>query len=111
MLGVGIGFIALSDLAGFDLIAEGVGFVLVGLAGMLVSWITFDIGAGIKEAIPGVGRQNKAAIDSLAESQNKMPESQDRMYEVMDRIAESQDRIAERLERVAENTRRSDRAG
>ena len=47
MLGVGIGFIALSDLAGFDLIAEGAGFVLVGLAGMLASRTTFDIGAGI----------------------------------------------------------------
>ena len=91
MLAVGGGFLAASPLSG-TYVAEGIAFILVGLAGLLMSWTTFDIGAGIKEVvreegrknqevIREVGRENKAALDSLAASVDRIASSMDRMAE------------------------------
>ena len=89
--------------------------MLVGVAELIVSWTTFDIGAGIKEVVREVGRENREAMDSLAASQKEMAASMDRMAASqkdtqmmiaasMDKISESQDNIARLLERVVKNT-------
>ena len=132
MLAVGGGLLLASTLSG-PYVAEGIAFILVGLAGLLMSWTTFDIGAGIKEvvrevgrenreAVREVGRENREAMDSLAASQKEMAASMDRMAASqegmaasqketqmmiaasMDKISESQDSIARLLERVVKNT-------
>ena len=109
--------------------AEGIAFMLVGVAGLIMSWTTFDIGAGIKEVVREVGRDNREALDSLAASQKEMAASMDRMAASqkemaasmdrmaasqketqemvaasMDRMSESQNNIARLLERVVKNT-------
>ena len=77
---------------------------MVGLAGLLMSWTTFDIGAEIKEVVREVGRENRAALASLAEAQKEsQKETRDLMHkmsESQDRISKSQDDIARLLERV-----------
>ena len=128
MLAVGGGLLLASTLSG-PYVAEGIAFILVGLAGLLMSWTTFDIGAGIKEVVREVGRENREAMDSLAASQKEMAASMDRMAASqeemaasqkemaasqketqmmiaasMDKISESQDSIARLLERVVKNT-------
>ena len=122
MLAIGIGLLLASPLSGRYLVAEGIAFMLVGVAGLIMSWTTFDIGAGIKEVVREVGRENREAMDSLAASQKEMAASQKEMAASMDRMAasqketqmmiaasmdkisESQDNIAKLLERVVKNT-------
>ena len=129
MLAIGIGLLLTSPLSGRYLVAEGIAFMLVGVAGLLMSWTTFDIGAGIKEVVREVGRDNREALDSLAASQKEMAASMDRMAASqkemaasmdrmaasqketqemvaasMDRMSESQNNIARLLERVVKNT-------
>ncbi len=115
MLAIGIGLLLASPLSGRYLVAEGIAFMLVGVAGLIMSWTTFDIGAGIKEVVREVGRENREAMDSLAASQKEMAASMDRMAASqketqmmiaasMDKISESQDNIARLLERVVKNT-------
>ena len=126
MLAVGGGLLLASALSG-PYVAEGIAFILVGLAGLLMSWTTFDIGAGIKEvvrevgrenreAVREVGRENREALDRILEAQresqkemrdliNKMSESQDRISKSQDRISKSQDGIARLLERAVKNSR------
>ena len=58
MLLVGGGLLTASLPSG-AYVAEGIAFILVGLAGVLMSWTTFDIGAGIKEVVREVGRKNQ----------------------------------------------------
>ena len=100
MLAVGGGLLLASALSG-PYVAEGIAFILLGLAGLLMSWTTFDIGAGIKEVVREVGRENREAMDSLAASQK---EAQIMIAASMDKISESQDSIAKLLERVVKNT-------
>ena len=115
MLAIGIGLLLTSPLSGRYLVAEGIAFMLVGVAGLIMSWTTFDIGAGIKEVVREVGRDNREALDSLAASQKEMAASMDRMAASqketqemvaasMDRMSESQNNIARLLERVVKNT-------
>ncbi len=129
MLAIGIGLLLASPLSGRYLVAEGIAFMLVGVAGLIMSWTTFDIGAGIKEVVREVGRENREAMDSLAASQKEMAASMDRMAASqkemaasqkemaasqketqmmiaasMGKISESQDSIARLLERVVKNT-------
>ena len=144
MLAVGGGLAGASLLPEHYLVGEAIAFILVGLAGLLMSWTTFDIGAGIKEVVREVGRENnevvrevgrenKKALDSLAESIDRMADTQEMMaesqketremmvesqkmmaesqketremmVESMNRMSESQDNIARLLERVAKNT-------
>ena len=129
MLATGIGLLLASPLSGRYLVAEGIAFMLVGVAGLLMSWTTFDIGAGIKEVVREVGRENREAMDSLAASQKEIAASQkeiavsqkemaasmDRMADSqketqmmiaasMDKISESQDNIARLLERAVKDT-------
>ena len=129
MLAIGIGLLLTSPLSGRYLVAEGIAFMLVGVAGLIMSWTTFDIGAGIKEVVREVGRENREAMDSLAASQKDMAASMDRMAasqgemaasmdrmaeaqmesqketrELVGRIADSQDSIAKLLERVVKNS-------
>ena len=103
MLAVGAGLVAASLLLDREMIGQGIAFILVGFAGMLMSWTTFDIGAGIKEAIHEVGRENQKALDSLSESQKQISESVDRMSESVDRMSESVDRMSESQERMSES--------
>ena len=58
MLLVGGGLLTASLPSG-AYVAESIAFILVGLAGVLMSWTTFDIGAGIKEVVREVGRKNQ----------------------------------------------------
>jgi len=121
MLAVGGGFLAASPLSG-TYVAEGIAFILVGLAGLLMSWTTFDIGAGIKEVvreegrknqevIREVGRENKAALDSLAASVDRIASSMDRMAEsqkesqkeTRELITESQKETRELLDKMSES--------
>ena len=115
MLAIGIGLLFASPLSGRYLVAEGIAFMLVGVAGLIMSWTTFDIGAGIKEVVREVGRENREAMDSLAASQKDMAASMDRMAEaqmesqketreLVGRIADSQDSIAKLLERLVKNS-------
>jgi len=53
---------------------------LAGPAGPLTSWITFDMGAWM-EVVREVGRENMAALDSLAASVDRMASSTGRMAE------------------------------
>ena len=55
MLAVGGGLLLASLLTERFLAAEGIAFILVGLAGLLMSWTTFDIGTEIKEVVREVG--------------------------------------------------------
>ena len=89
-----------------EMIGQGIAFILAGFAGMLMSWTTFDIGAGIKEAIHEVGRENQKALDSLSESQRRMSESVDRMSESVDRMSESVDRMSESQKQISESQER-----
>ena len=34
-----------------DQVGDGIAFIIVGFVGILMSWTTFDIGAGIKEVV------------------------------------------------------------
>ena len=43
---------------GLFLAGQGIGFITVGVAGLVMSWTTTEIGAGIKEAVREVGAQN-----------------------------------------------------
>ena len=70
------------------------------LAGLFMSWTTFDIGAGIKETVREVGRDNREALGRIAESQKETRDLMDKMSESQDRISESQDGIARLLERA-----------
>ena len=102
MLGAGIGFMALSDLAGFDLIAEGAGFVLVGLAGTLVSRTAFD---RRRDKGDPRGGQDKVATGPLAESHNKMSEVIVRIDELQNKMFGSRDRMYGAMGRIAETAR------
>jgi len=110
MLVVGGGLAAASLLPEHYLVGEGIAFILVGLTGLLMSWTTFDIGAGIKEVVREVGRENnevvrevgrenKKALDSLAESIDRMADTQRMMVEsqkeTREMMAESQRMMAE----------------
>ena len=95
MLAVGIGLLFASPLSGRYPVAEGIAFMLVGVAGLIMSWTTFDIGAGIKEVVREVGRENREAMDSLAASQEDMAASMDRMAASQEEMAASMDRMAE----------------
>ena len=106
MLAVGAGLVAASLLLDREMIGQGIAFILVGFAGMLMSWTTFDIGAGIKEAIHEVGRENQKALDSLSESQKKISESVDRMSESQKRMSESVDRMSESQKQISESQER-----
>ena len=98
------------------LAAEGIAFMLVGLAGLLMSWTTFDIGAGIKEVVREVGRENREALnrtldrileaqrESQKETRDLIAESQKETRDLMGRMTESQDSIAKLLERVVKNS-------
>ena len=112
MLAVGGGLLTASLLTERFLAAEGMAFMLVGLAGLLMSWTTFGIGAGIKKTVREVGRKNWEALDrtldrileAQRESQKETRELIDKMSESQDRISKSQDSIARLLERVVKNS-------
>ena len=122
MLTVGGGLAAASLLPEHYLVGEAIAFILVGLAGLLMSWTTFDIGAGIKdvvrevgrennEVVREVGRENKKALDSLAESIDRMADTQRMMAEsqkeTREMMAESQketrEMMAESMNRMSES--------
>ncbi len=75
MVAVGLSLTVMSQLTDSRLLSEGIAFIIVGFVGMLMSWTTMDIGASIKEAIYDVGRQNLAALESIASSQKEMGRS------------------------------------
>ena len=122
MLAVGGGLAGASLLPEHYLVGEAIAFILVGLAGLLMSWTTFDIGAGIKEVVREVGRENnevvrevgrenKKALDSLAESIDRMADTQRMMAEsqkeTREMMAESQketrEMMAESMNRMSES--------
>ena len=122
MLAVGGGLAGASLLPEHYLVGEAIAFILVGLAGLLMSWTTFDIGAGIKEVVREVGRENnevvrevgrenKKALDSLAESIDRMVDTQRMMAEsqkeTREMMAESQketrEMMAESMNRMSES--------
>ena len=102
MLAIGIGLLFASPLSGRYMVAEGIAFMLVGVAGLIMSWTTFDIGAGIKEVVREVGRENREAMDSLAASQNEMAASQNEMAASQNEMAASQKEMAASMDRMAE---------
>ncbi len=75
MVAVGLSLTVMSQLTDSRLLSEGIAFIIVGFVGMLMSWTTMDVGASIKEAIHDVGRQNLAALESIASSQKEMDKS------------------------------------
>lgn len=115
MLGVGAALIIASQLTNPLLISNGIAFITIGFVGILMSWTTFDIGSSIKEAVYEVGKQNKEALDMLAQSNERMIQSQERSEKFQERMIQSQERTAETqkktlelLERILKNTERSD---
>ena len=129
MLGVGAALIIASQLTNPLLISNGIAFITIGFVGILMSWTTFDIGSSIKEAVYEVGKQNKEALDMLAQSNERMIQSQERsekfqermiqsqersekfqerMIQSQERTAETQKKTLELLERILKNTERSD---
>lgn len=66
MLGVGaslmIGNKQISDQA----FSEGIALIIVGLVGVLMSWTTFDIGAGIKQVVREVSEKTQEAVREAA---------------------------------------------
>ena len=115
MLGVGAALIIASQLTNPLLISNGIAFITIGFVGILMSWTTFDIGSSIKEAVYEVGKQNKEALDMLAQSNERMIQSQERTEKFQERMIQSQERTAETqkktlelLERILKNTERSD---
>ena len=93
MIAVGAVLLIANEWTG-DRVGDGIVFIIIGFVGILMSWTTFDIGAGIKEVVREVGRQNKEAIDSMARSQESMNE---RIIASLDSLAKSQDSTNERI--------------
>ena len=94
MLAVGGGLLTASLLSG-PYVAEGIAFMLVGLAGLLMSWTTFDIGAGIKEVVREVGRENREAVREVGRENREAVrevgrESREALDRTLDRILEAQ---------------------
>ena len=109
MIAVGVALVVANEWTG-DRVGDGIAFIIVGFVGILMSWTTFDIGAGIKEVVREVGRQNKEvvrevgrqnkeALDSLAESQDKISKSQDRLAESQEKIAGILTRIEKKMDK------------
>ena len=102
MIAAGALLVGLDDWIDGQATGQGIAFIIVGFVGILMSWTTFDIGAGIKEVVREVGRQNKEvvrevgrqnkeALDSMARSQESMNE---RIIASLDSLAKSQDNMA-----------------
>ncbi len=105
MMAVGAFLITMSQLVDQRLLSEGIAFFTIGFVGILMSWTTMDIGAGIKEAIHEVGQQNQRAIaesnQRFDKTLNRIAESNQRFDKTLNRIAESQKDIAESQKDIA----------
>ena len=91
MIAAGALLVGLDDWIDGQATGQGIAFIIVGFVGILMSWTTFDIGAGIKEVVREVGRQNREALDTMAKSQEAMNE---RIIASLDSLAKSQDNLA-----------------
>ncbi len=110
MMAVGAFLITMSQLVDQRLLSEGIAFFTIGFVGILMSWTTMDIGAGIKEAIHEVGQQNQRAIaennQRFDKTLNRIAESQKDIAESQKDIAESQKDIAKVLDNVTKSQER-----
>ncbi len=111
--------ITMSQLVDQRLLSEGIAFFTIGFVGILMSWTTMDIGAGIKEAIHEVGQQNQRAIaesnqrfdktlNRIAESQKDIAESQKDIAKVLDNVTKSQERMHKSQDDIKDTIKNKD---
>ena len=78
-------------------------FITYGLAGIAMSWMTFDVCSGIKEVVLEIGRQNREFIDALALSNERMIQSYERTIQSYERTIQYHERASqERAEKFQE---------
>ena len=87
MLGVGMSLMIGNQQISDQAFSEGIAFIIVGLVGILMSWTTFDIGAGIKQVVREVGEQTQEAVREAAkQNQEAMREIGKQNQEAMREI-------------------------